>query len=109
VSEGEFEELIDFLGRRFEAIDGRFEAIDGRFEALEARLARVEVLGEDTRVQVRTVAEGLTAFREQTDGRFGAVEGEFAAVRAEMAQGFAAVHRAIGDLALRVDRLDRAS
>jgi len=34
----EYQQLIDFLGRKFEEIDRRFEAIDRRFDRVEAKL-----------------------------------------------------------------------
>ena len=40
MSPSEYEQLIQFLGPRFEAIDRRFEAIDRRFDEL-----RAEILG----------------------------------------------------------------
>ena len=35
----EYQQLIDFLGRKFEEIGRRFEAIDRRFDRVEAKLA----------------------------------------------------------------------
>ncbi len=35
----EYSQLIEFLGRKFEAIDRRFEAIDRRFDQVDAKLA----------------------------------------------------------------------
>jgi uncharacterized membrane-anchored protein YhcB (DUF1043 family) len=40
MSTSEYEQLIQFLGPRFEAIDRRFEAMDRRFDEL-----RAEILG----------------------------------------------------------------
>jgi uncharacterized membrane-anchored protein YhcB (DUF1043 family) len=40
MSPSEYEQLIQFLGPRFEAIDRRFEAMDRRFDEL-----RAEILG----------------------------------------------------------------
>ena len=47
MSPSEYEQLVQFLGTRFEAIDRRFEAMDRRFDALEQGFAefRHEVLG----------------------------------------------------------------
>jgi len=109
-------EMMDFLGRKFDAIDRRFEQIDlrfeqidRRFEGLEQRLTRVEVLGEDTGHRLQLVAEGLTAFRELVERRFEDVDGEFAAVRTEMSAGFTVVRDDIAALGRRVGRLERAS
>lgn len=35
----EYQQLVDFLGRKFEEVDRRFDAGDDRFEAMEAKLA----------------------------------------------------------------------
>jgi hypothetical protein len=43
MTNGEYQQLIDFLGRRFEEINGRFEAIDRRFDAVETKLAEHDV------------------------------------------------------------------
>ena len=95
MTKSEFQQLVEFLGITFDAIDRRFEAIDGR-------LGRVEVLGEDTCRRVELLAEGLGAFHEQVDRRFDAVGREFGAVRAEMAEGFR-------NLTGWIDRLEHAS
>ena len=67
MTKSEYQELVEFLALRFDRIDDRFSAIDNRFSAMDARsdgfeerLRRVEIVGEDTRDQVRIVAEGVT-------------------------------------------------
>jgi uncharacterized membrane-anchored protein YhcB (DUF1043 family) len=47
VSPSEYEQLVQFLGTRFEAIDRRFEAIDRRLDASDQRFGefREEILG----------------------------------------------------------------
>jgi uncharacterized membrane-anchored protein YhcB (DUF1043 family) len=47
VSPSEHEQLVQFLGARFEAIDRRFDAMDRRFDTLERQFGefRQEVLG----------------------------------------------------------------
>ena len=77
MTKSEYQELVEFLGarfdridRRFTAIDQRFDAADERFEGIEERLSRAEILGEDTRHQVRIVAEGVaTVDRKLEDFR----------------------------------------
>jgi chromosome segregation ATPase len=118
MTRSEYQELVEFLGPKFEAIDRRFDAIDRRFEAidrrldgLEVRLTRVEVGVEENRHQIQLLAEGVTAvdqklerFREETReefrgvrsemaGGFASVWSEFGNVRREMAQGFQAQGR----------------
>jgi uncharacterized membrane-anchored protein YhcB (DUF1043 family) len=34
----EFQDLIEFLGHRFEAIAGRFDGVDRRFDAMQGQL-----------------------------------------------------------------------
>ena len=38
MTNGEYAELMAFLGRRFDEIDRRFEAIDRRFDGVDAKL-----------------------------------------------------------------------
>lgn len=47
MSPSEYQQLIEFLGERFTAIDRRFETIDRRFETLETavRELRADILG----------------------------------------------------------------
>jgi uncharacterized membrane-anchored protein YhcB (DUF1043 family) len=47
MSPSEYEQLVQFLGPRFETIDSRFDAMDRRFDAMDRRFDafREEVLG----------------------------------------------------------------
>ena len=47
MSPSEYEQLVQFLGPRFEAIDRRFQTIDRRFDAMDQKFDdfRAEVLG----------------------------------------------------------------
>ena len=67
MTKSEYQELVEFIAPRFDRIDKRFDAMNGRFDVadvrfdgFEERLRRVEILGEDTRDQIRIVAEGVT-------------------------------------------------
>jgi len=42
MSNSEYQDLIAFLGRRFEEIGRHFDAVDHRFEAMDRRFDRVE-------------------------------------------------------------------
>lgn len=64
---GEYRQLVDFLGRKFGAIDRRFDLVDQRFEALEGRVGRVEVSGEGHRRQLQIVAEGVAMNGQRLD------------------------------------------
>ncbi len=92
MTKSEYQELVEFLGKKFARID--------------QRLTRVEVLAEDDRHQMRIIAEGVVGLRETMREEFKAVRSEmaegfqavraesaaeFEAVRSEMAEGFAAV------------------
>ncbi len=117
MTRSEYQELVEFLGPKFDAIDRRFDAVDRRFDAVEERLTRVEVLGERDRDHLRVLAEGITSvdqklesFRQEVAEEFRAVRSEMAAgfdaVRSEMAAGFDAHGRLIGVLGSRVSRLE---
>jgi chromosome segregation ATPase len=47
MSPSEYQQLIEFLGERFTAIDRRFGTLDGRFETIEkaVRELRADILG----------------------------------------------------------------
>jgi septal ring factor EnvC (AmiA/AmiB activator) len=90
---------------RFEAVDARFEAIDARFsrvedrltaiearltriearqdamearlDAMEGRLARVEILHEETRADLRRVVEAVVAVNERLDRELGGIHVRF--------------------------------
>jgi len=84
----EYQDLTDFLGRRFDAI--------------ETRLTRVEVLAEENRHQIQIVAESVTSLTE-------VMTREFAAVRREMAEGFQLQGNMILGLSARMDRWEGLS
>lgn len=81
MTKSEYQELVEFLAKRFTAIDQRFDAIDqrldtmdrrfealeGRLEALEARTTRIEVGLEALRHEVRLVAEGVVTNGHRLD------------------------------------------
>ena len=50
MTRSEYQELVEFLGTKFDAIDRRFEAIEGRLDSIEGRLTSVE--GRLVRVEV---------------------------------------------------------
>ena len=116
MTRSDYQELVGFLGPKFDAIDGRFEAIDRRFEAIdrrfdaidtrldgvEDRLTRVEVGAEKNRHHIQIVAEGVTAVRED-------MARDFTAVRKEMADGFEGHGKLILGLSARMDRWEGRS
>ena len=97
MTRSEYQDLVEFLGRRFDAMDGRFDAMDGR-------LTRVEVLAEDNRHQIQLLAEGITAVDHKLDRFRDHVTEEFRAVRAEMADGFRFQAKLSKSLGARMDR-----
>jgi hypothetical protein len=84
MTKSEYQDLVEFLGPKFDRIDERFDSV-------EERLARVEVLSEENRHQIQIVAEGVASNRETMTREFAAVWTEFETLRTEMANGFAAV------------------
>ena len=60
MTKSEYQELVEVIAPRFDRMDKRFDAADERSDGFEQRLRRVEILAEDTRAQVRIVAEGVT-------------------------------------------------
>ena len=112
MTRSEYQDLVEFIGPKFDRIERRFEAIDLRFDAVEerltgveerltgvearltgidARLTRVEVTVEENRHLIQVVAESVTSLRE------------------EMARGFSAQAKRIDGLDARVDRWEGRS
>jgi len=67
MTKSEYQELAEFIGLRFDSMDGR--------------LRRVEVLGEDTRHQVQILAEAVTGNNQRLDAFRAEVSAEFRDVR----------------------------
>ena len=84
MTRSEYQELVEFLGKKFDAIDRRFDAID-------ERLTRVEVTQEQDRDLIKAVSEGVANVNERLDRFQEEVGSEFRAVRSEMASGFSSV------------------
>jgi predicted nucleic acid-binding Zn-ribbon protein len=91
MTRSEYQELVEFLGKKFDAIDRRFDAIDRRFDALEGRVTRVEVTQEQDRDLIQAVAEGVASLSERLDRFQEEVSSEFRAIRSEMSAGFTSV------------------
>ena len=94
MTRSEYQELIQFLGQkfdrideRFSLIDERFSRIDGRFDSVEGRLAKVEVGNEQNAHQIQVLAEGITAVDQKLERFREEMAEEFRLVRAEMADG----------------------
>ena len=69
MTKSEYQELVEFVALRFDRVDERFNATD-------ERLHRAEILAEDTRHQVRIVAEGVaTVDRKLEDFRSEVADG----------------------------------
>ncbi len=52
MSPGEYQDLIEFLGHRFEAIDQRFDTIDQQFGAMARRFDGVDRRFDEMQAQV---------------------------------------------------------
>lgn len=102
VEKSEFQQLLEFIGLRFDRIDQRFEAIDQqfrtydqRFEQIESRLTRLEVLFEEFRSDFRVVVDAIRGVKD-----------ELAEFRKEMNARFENLERIVMDFQLRVSRLE---
>jgi len=84
MTRSEYQELVEFIGPKFDRIERRFDGV-------EARLTRVEVAVEENRHLIQVVAESVTSLRE------------------EMARGFSAQAKRIDDLDARVGRWEGRS
>jgi uncharacterized membrane-anchored protein YhcB (DUF1043 family) len=92
MSPSEYQELVAFLGQRFEAIDRRFEAMDGKLEALRADVLRhfAEVYRRLERLEqeYQAVVQGLRrieALLADERGRREILERDLATLRENLA------------------------
>ena len=88
MTRSEYQDLVEFLGKKFDAI--------------ESRLAAVEVSVEENRHHIELLAERIGVLEEKMDRGFRAVRGE-------MADGFRTQGRRITALEIRVDRWEGKS
>jgi len=116
MTKSEYQELVEFIAPRFDRIDSRlagidrrfdtiderfagfdkrFDAIDDRFAGFDEHLRRVEILGEDTRHQIQTLAEAV-ANTVSND--------KFEAFRSEVAAGFEDLRDLLRTSHLELDR-----
>ena len=70
MTRSEYQELTEFLGKKFDGIEGR--------------LARVEVGLEENRHQTQILAEGLTSLRSEMGGEFHAFRAEIRGLSSRM-------------------------
>jgi chromosome segregation ATPase len=89
MSPTEYEQLVEFLGRRFTEIDRRFDKVDQRFEQIDQRFEQVDH-------QFNHVAGRF----DQMDRRFDQVDGQIAELRREMLGHFDEIYR-------RLERLEQ--
>ncbi len=52
MSPSEYEQLVQFLGPRFESIDRRLEGIDRRFESIDRRFDAIDLRFDDLREEI---------------------------------------------------------
>jgi hypothetical protein len=71
------EDRLTGIEARLTRIEARQDAMETRLDAVEVRLRRVEVLHEETRSDVRRVADGLVALSERFDREFGGLKVRF--------------------------------
>jgi predicted nucleic acid-binding Zn-ribbon protein len=91
MTRSEYQELAEFVGKKFDRMDQRFDAVDRRLDAVEDRLRKVEVTQEQNRDLIKGVAEGVANVNERLNRFETTVADEFRAVRSEMSEGFTSV------------------
>ncbi len=110
MTNGEYQDLVRFLGERFAEIDGRFAQIDARFAQIDARFAQIDTQFAAVGAQfvalhreIRQVADAgeqkLQEFRAEVRDQFGGVRAEFDEVKGLIRVGYI-------DLDRRVRRLE---
>ncbi len=101
MTKSEYQELVEFIAPRFDAIGVRFDAVDKRFDEIDERLRRVEILGEENRHQIQIVAEAVA--KTVSIDKFEAFRSEVAAGFQDLREMLQASHL---DLDRRVTRLE---
>jgi hypothetical protein len=113
----EYREMIEFLGRKFDEVDTRFDAIDRRFDVTDAKITdtrrHFDVVAEAMRDQVRLVAEGvsnveqgLQRFKEEVGAEFAEVKSMIRFSYAELDRRIQLLERSYVSLEERVGRLE---
>ena len=110
MTNSEYQQLVEFLGQRFVAIDRRFDVVDRRFDALEQRVetgfrdvsghleaiyARLERLEQE----YHAIVEGLR--------RIEAMLADESARREMLERGLADLRERVALLQARIDELER--
>ena len=107
MTDSEYQDLIEFIGKKFDQVDQRFEAMDRRFEAMEVKIEEghrhTGVLIEAVRDDVRQVAEGVANVDQRLDG----VEQRLDRFEEKMEAGFTETRAAIHFSYAQVDRGSR--
>ena len=73
----EYQQLIEFLSRKFAGIEARLDSLEARMSSLEARVSSLEIRFEEFRHDIRVVGERVEANRaaiERNGDRIAAVE-----------------------------------
>ena len=86
---GEYQQLVEFLGAKFDAI--------------ERRLTRLEVLFEEQGHRIELGAEGLTSFREEVGRRFNQVDVRFDGVDEQLRL----IRASVRDQGTRIEQIER--
>jgi predicted nuclease with TOPRIM domain len=117
MAENEYQELIAFIGEKFERVDRRFEMMEGRFretdDKIEEARRHMGVLVEAVRDDVRQLAEGLAGTNQRLDrvqDQLGGMEQRFdrfeQKVEAEFAETRAAIRFSYAQLERRLQELE---
>jgi chromosome segregation ATPase len=99
MTDGEYRELIAFLGERFQAIDRRFDTIDQRLDGIDQRFDGIDqrLDGIDQRF------DGIDRRFDTIDQRFDGIDQRFDGID----QRSDAIAREIGTLHRRIDTLEQ--
>ncbi len=116
MTNSEYQELVQFLGRKFEEVDRRFDetATKEELRAQQAETRRhFEVVAEGMRGQLQQVAEGLVnldqkldRFRQEVGTEFQEVKSMFRFSYAELDRRIASLEQGFATLQERVARME---
>ena len=117
MTQSEYQQLVDFLGRQFEAIDRRFEAIDRRFEAIDQRFEAIDQRFEAIDQRFVVVGQRFDAIDQRFEAidrrfvvvgqRFDAMDRRFDALEGRVDEGFREVLGHLDGIYRRLERLEQ--
>ena len=111
MTSAEYEQLVEFLGRKFTEIDRRFDGVDARLDGVDARLGEVYRRFTEMDRRFDEVDLRLTGLRQDMLGHFDAIYHRFERLEQEyyaITQALRRIEAGLADERGRREILERA-